>query len=346
MATFRKTQNGTWQAQVRRRGWPAVTKTFRLKRDAQDWAAGVEHDMRRGSFVRRDPAERMTLSQALDRYLDNVTPTKKPSSQVGDWAKARKLRVALGNYSLAAITPDIVARYRDSQLAEGKSRDTARLQLALLGHLFEVAIREWRIGLIANPVRAVKPPRPGAARDRRLSPDEERRLLAAVDRQSNPVLGHMVRFALETAMRASELRGLRTGDVDLDRRIARLRDTKNNDSRTVPLTRAAVRTLRAALDHPSRPEGCDLYFFGEPGRDGQRRGFEYGPAWRLIKQEAGIENLRFHDLRHEAVSRLVESGLGDQEVAAISGHKSMQMLARYTHLRGEDLVDRLDRVGL
>ncbi len=341
MATFRKRSSG-WQAQIRRHGWPPVNKTFRLKRDAQDWAAEVESEMRRGAFVRRDPAERMTLTQALDRYLADVTPTKKPSSQVAEKHKAKKLRTALGRYSLVAITPDVVARYRDAQLAEGKSRDTVRLQLALLPHLFEVAIMEWRVGLAANPVRAVKAPRPGAPRDRRLPPDEEQRLLAAADRQSNPMLGHMIRFALQTAMRANEIRGLRVLDVDIDRRLALLRDTKNGSTRTVPLTRMAVSIIQASLNHPSRSHDCDLIFFGETGRDGQRRGYTYGPAWRHALRDAGIDDLRFHDLRHEAVSRLIEKGLGDQEVAAISGHKSMQMLRRYTHLRAEDLVARLD----
>lgn len=343
MATFRKTPSGTWQAQVRRRGWPPITKTFPRKRDAQDWATEVENDMRRGSYVRRDPAERMTLSEALDKYLSEVTPTKKPSSQRTERGHAKRLRKALGEYSLIAITPDIVARYRDERLEEGKSRNTVRLHLALLGHLYQTAIREWHIGLWANPVRAVKAPRPGAGRDRRLAPDEEQRLLAAADELSNPMLGYMIRFALQTAMRASEIRGLRRGDVHLRRRIARLKDTKNNDTRTVPLTREAIRIIQAVLDHPSR-DGCDVIFFGEPGRDGVRRGYEYGPVWRRLKEQADVHNLRFHDLRHEAVSRLVESGFGDQEVAAISGHKSMQMLRRYTHLRAEDLVSRLDKL--
>ncbi len=92
------------------------------------------------------------------------------------------------------------------------------------------------------------------------------------------------------------------------------------------------------------PLDTDLIFWGEPGRDGERRPYEFRPAWHRTLKDLGIKGLRFHDLRHEAVSRLVEAGLGDQEVAAISGHKSMQMLKRYTHLRAEDLVARLDQL--
>ncbi len=123
-----------------------------------------------------------------------------------------------------------------------------------------------------------------------------------------------------------------------------LTETKNGSARTVPLTRKATDVFHTALSHPVRHFDTDLIFFGEPGRDGTRRPYEFRPAWARTLKRAGIKGLRFHDLRHEAVSRLVEAGLGDQEVSAISGHKSMQMLKRYTHLRAEDLVGRLDQL--
>lgn len=123
-----------------------------------------------------------------------------------------------------------------------------------------------------------------------------------------------------------------------------LEQTKNGSERTVRLSLNATKTLTDALNNPLRPADTELVFWGEPGRDGQRRPYEFRPAWKIALQRANIFGFRFHDLRHEAVSRLVEAGLGDQEVAAISGHKSMQMLSRYTHLRAEDLVGRLDLV--
>ena len=121
---------------------------------------------------------------------------------------------------------------------------------------------------------------------------------------------------------------------------------ENGSARIVPLTQAAVATFHEAISHPIKPIDSDLIFFGEPGRDGKRRPYEFHPAWQQVLKDNGITGLRFYDLRHEAVSRLVEAGLGDQEVAAISGHKSMQMLRRYTHLRAEDLVAKLDKLGL
>lgn len=355
MATITKTRSGTWKALVRKRGWPQTIKTFRLKRDAEDWARGVEDEMVRGIYIPRQHGERMTLDKALDRYLRDVTPTKSPSTQKGELKKVVPLRTALGRYSLAAVTPEVVANYRDNRLAYVSPRTgrpisptTVRLELALLSHLYSTAIREWGLGLTINPVSLIKKPSSGAGRSRRLVGDEEQRLLAACDEHSNPMLGWIARLGLYTAMRHEEILTLTDDQVDLQRRVVRLTKTKNGSDRTVPLSTKALEALKEALASPLRkhenPTG--LVFPGGPGwaKNGNkriRRPYEMDRMWRQALDRAGIKGLRFHDLRHECVSRLVELGLSDQEVAAISGHKSMQMLRRYTHLRAEDLVAKL-----
>lgn len=344
MATIIKTPSGTWKAVIRRTGWPTAAKTFRIKRDAEDWARRTEDEMRRGVYVQRSPAERTTLEAALDRYLSEVTPTKKPSTQAAERHKAATLKGRLGRYGLAVLTPTLVAEYRDRRLEEGKSPSTVRLELALLGHLYTVAIREWGLGLTFNPVANIRRPSAGEGRNRRLAWREARRLLKACDAHSNPMLGWATRLALYTAMRQGEILTLTRDQVDLRRRIVRLTETKNGSARTVPLSYRAARVLRETIGHPVRPHDTELLFFGEPGRDGIRRPYTISKVWSEAVRRAQIANLRFHDLRHEAVSRLVESGFSDQEVAAISGHKSMQMLRRYTHLRAEDLVARLDSI--
>ncbi len=220
-----------------------------------------------------------------------------------------------------------------------------RLELALLSHLFTVAIKEWGIGLPFNPVSNIRRPAPGAGRNRRLTPEEQGRLPHAVDKHSNPMFSWIVRIAIETGMRLSEIATLRTRQVDIARRVVRLDNTKNSSPRTVPLTAEATRVFTEALANPLRPPETELVFFGEPGKDGIRRPYLFDKAWADAKRAAGLEDFRFHDLRHEAVSRFVEAGLSDQEVSAISGHKSMQMLKRYTHLRAEDLVQKLDRIA-
>jgi integrase len=355
VATIIKSPSGRWKAIIRKAGWPLKAKTFRTKRDAEDWARRTEDEMVRGVYIVRTTAERMTLAAALKRYTAEVTPTKRPSSQEGELRRAAILERHLGKYSLAALNPEIIARFRDMRLAgedrkaeDGKpvprANNTVRLELALLGHLFTIAIKEWGFGLVVNPVMSIRRPAPGPGRNRRLTEDEEKRLLAAVDAHSNPMLGWIVRVALATGMRASEILTLRRSQVDLKRCVVRLLETKNTSPRTVPLSGAATAVFREALNHPVRPIDTDLIFFGEPGRDGHRRPYQFNPVWLNIKRELNLTNIHFHDLRHEAVSRFVEAGFSDQEVSAISGHKSMQMLKRYTHLRAEDLVKRLDTV--
>lgn len=354
MATIIKTPSGTWKAVIRKSGWPTSIKTFRLKKDAEDWSRRTEDEMVRGLFIQRSPSERMTFEKAMRRYLSEVTPTKRPLTQSAEKNRARSLVDFFGKYSLAAITTELIAQYRDARLsgqdrmkdgkAQPRAANTVRLDLALLGHLFTVALKEWGLGLPHNPVLNIRRPSPGPGRNRRLKADEELRLLAAVDKHSNPMLSWIVRIAVETGMRSSEIATLRRTQVELERRIVCLTETKNTLPRTVPLSLAATETFRLALNNPARPAETDLIFYGEPGRDGRRRPYNFNKVWGDIKKSVGVADFKFHDLRHEAVSRLVELGLSDQEVASISGHKSMQMLRRYTHLRAEDLVAKLDNI--
>ena len=183
-----------------------------------------------------------------------MTPTKKPATQQTEIERAKPLRAFFSKYSLAAITPDLVARYRDMRLAtalkpQKKSKSirllsasTVRLELALLGHLFTTAIREWRLGLAQNPVALVRKPKSAEGRDRRLEETEEQALMRAVDAHSNPMLGWIVRIAVETGMRSGEILGLRLSQVDLKRRIVRLSDTKNDSARTRANQLAAAQT--------------------------------------------------------------------------------------------------------
>ncbi|MBU9443922.1 site-specific integrase [Burkholderia multivorans] len=345
MATIVKTPSGTWKAVIRKMGWPTASKTFRTKRDAEDWARRTEDEMVRGVYLSRAPSEKLTVSAGLKRYMDEVSATKKPTTQRSERFTSQHLTAFFGKYSMAAVSAELVAKYRDERLAAGKSNNTVRIELAMLGHLFRVAIQEWGIGLTFNPVANVRKPSPGVGRDRRLTPEEQQRLFAAADAHSNPMLGWIVRLAVETGMRSSEITSLCRSQVDLNRRVVALKDTKNGSARLVPLTRAAVEILRSALDNPIRPLDTDLNFFGEPGREGKRKPYVFQKLWAGMVKDLGLADLHFHDLRHEAVSRLVEAGLSDQEVASISGHKSMQMLKRYTHLRAEDLVEKLDQVS-
>ncbi|WP_429628109.1 site-specific integrase [Tunturiibacter psychrotolerans] len=341
---------------MRKTGWPMITKTFRIKRDAEDWARRTEDEIVRGVYVNRATADRMTVKEAIERYLAEITPTKRPKSQISERGFSKPLLQHLGRYSLSAVTPSLVAGYRDKRLAGEHRRDkegnpiplaanTVRLELALLGHMFRIAMREWGVAIASNPVLNVRRPSPGPGRNRRLTEKEESSLLTAVDQHSNPMLGWIVRIALETGMRSSEIVTLRQGQIDLKRRIVTLIETKNTQPRTVPLSAVAANLFIQAHNISTRPGDTDLVFFGDPGRHGKRGPYTFNKIWLKIKKENGLADLHFHDLRHEAVSRFVESGFSDQEVSAISGHKSMQMVKRYTHLRAEDLVTRIDQAS-
>src|SRR5471032_2774185 len=254
MATIVQTPSGTYKALVRMKGWPTTSKTFRLKRDALDWARRTEDEMVRGVFISRSGSERMTAQEALQRYLAEVTPTKKPTTQRSEAITARHLIGFLGKYSMAALSSELVASYRDHRLTAGKSNNTVRIELALLSNLFTVAIQEWGLGLTHNPVTTIRKPSPGKGRDCRLTLDEEKRLLEAVEAHSNPMLAWVVTLAIETGMRQSEILYLRVPHVDLRSRIARLADTKNNTARTVPLSTTATVALTSAISNPLRPK--------------------------------------------------------------------------------------------
>ncbi|NVJ65981.1 MAG: site-specific integrase [Gammaproteobacteria bacterium] len=342
MATIVKQPSGKWKSVIRLKGWPTTSKTFRTKRDAEDWSRTTEDEMIRGVFIKRSGSERTTLTNAISRYLKEVTITKKQSTQRRDHSSAKILIKHLGKYSLSSLTPDRIAQHRDERLADGLSNNTVRLELALLGHLYTVAIQEWGMGLMFNPVSNVRKPSPGQGRNRRLSLDEEIRMFEVLDSYSNPMLAWLARIALYTAMRQGEILNLTRNQVDLTRGIVRLTETKNGSSRTVPLSDKAKQVFAEALSNPVRPIDTNLIFFGEPGRNGKRKPYTIGKIWlALVRDKAGIEDLKFHDLRHEATSRFVEAGLSDQEVSSITGHKSMQMLKRYTHLRTEDLSSKI-----
>ena len=319
-----------------------MSRTFRIKRDAEMWARRTEDEMDRGLHVNRTEAERLTVESAMARYMAEVSPTKAPGTHRTEISKARHLASGLGVYSLIAVTSDVVAKYRDSRL-KSASANQVRLELALLSHMFTVAMREWRVGLPVNPAMMASKPSPGRGRTRRLEPGEEERILDACARNTNPFLKWIVVIAIETAMRRNEILSLERSQVDMGSRTVFLETTKNGDSRTVPLTRKATATFQEALSWQIRPIDTDLIFFGEPGRDGKRRPYAINKVWETAKRRAGIEGLWFHDLRHEATSRMIESGMSDQMVSAITGHKSMQMLKRYTQLRAKDLVGVLDR---
>lgn len=168
MATIYQTEAGTWRADIRRKGWPKMSKTFRLKSDVEKWATATEDQILRGIYLPISEAEKITIADALKRYLKEVSIHKAENTQKGNAVQAKQLSFVLGRYSLATLTSTIIASYRDKRLAAGMSNNTVRLELALLGHLYTTAIQEWGLGLTINPVANVKKPSAGNGRNHSL----------------------------------------------------------------------------------------------------------------------------------------------------------------------------------
>jgi integrase len=326
MATFQKRANGKWQARIRRDGQNPISKTFTTKSDAEKWARAQEREMDRGAFLPTDAAERTTVAAALARYQKEVFPrlARGGSSLTGNLAR---LRAELGGISLMSLDSAHVAGYRDKTLKSGLSAQTVRHDLGLLHRVLKTASIDWGISLPRGipVVRMPSMPRP---RDRRLKRGEEEKLLKAATAYGGD-MADILSFALETAMRRTELARMRWEHVDLKNRVALLPETKNGEPREVPLSPKALKILKSRC----RDLGPVWRYYENPNAITQ--------AFIRICQRGGLPGLRYHDLRHEATSRLFEKGLNMMEVAAITGHKTLEMLKRYTHLRAQDLASRL-----
>jgi integrase len=325
MASIRK-RGYLWQAQIRKIGHLQQTKTFRSKRDATLWAQTVEVDIERSVLPQTTICLKQTsLSDLIDRYLKEITPRKK-SADKETYRLKRIQRQKLAFKKLHDLRPSDIANYRDQRLSK-VGPQVVRHELNVLGQVFGISIREWDIPLPYNPIERIQKPPQSRPRKRRLNPGDYEALLNASRQSKAWHIWPLIELAIETGMRRGELLKATWDDLELQGRKLTLRDTKNGDDRTIPLTRKAVDILG------SLPRSSERIFPVTPVAVRQ--------AWERLRNRASLRDLNFHDLRHEAISRFFEMGLSVPEVALISGHKDYRMLARYTHLRAEDVVGKL-----
>ena len=326
MASFRQHGNG-WQGRVRRRGYPDIVKTFQTKADAEKWARAVESEIDKGQFVSVNEAQRTTLGDVIARYLEEVTPSMKGASEDTIRLKAI-MRKPIARWSMANLSAARIAAYRDERLKE-VSPGTVIRELAYLSAIINHARREWGIN-VPNPVQMVRKPQSPQARSRVLTDEEVIKLLQALEpvgRRSHWTKP-AVQLALATAMRRGELLSLRWEHIDLENRTAFLPDTKNGDSRTVPLSTAAVQVLAGLPRHIS-------------GVVFPVKFFTLDAAFKRGIRRAGLDKVRFHDLRRTAITRMAEKLPNVIELAAVSGHKSLMVLKRYYHPKAQDLALKL-----
>ncbi|MGF1621591.1 MAG: tyrosine-type recombinase/integrase [Rhodomicrobiaceae bacterium] len=331
MASFDKRPNGKWRARVRRSDLGSVSRSFISKREAEKWARVMEAHIEGGTY---DPQPKgsdpkaVTLGQLIERYRDNISTRKK-----GAKVEATVLNAFLRNHAamakkkLSQISTTDWVQYRDKRLEQVKPT-TLRRQWNTFKNFYAIIISEWgyeidnhidKINLKVNDVK----------RDRRLKDGELDKLLAEASKRKNKLLVPLIKWACATAMRRGEILNLRWSDIDLKQKVLEVRETKTGVDRTLPVT-SEMREILEQIDPVSE------YVFPI--------GFEnLNGTWRKIVKACGIEDLHFHDLRREGVSCLFERGLDIPQVASISGHKTWGMLARYTKLKPQDILKKLEK---
>ena len=312
-----------WRALVRRRGQPAISRTFNSYADAEAWAATTEAEILAG----RRPvdaaatADGQTVADLLARYAREVSPSKRG-------ARWEVIRLALLQRApqlqrpVAGFEPADLAEWRDARAAQVSAASVNR-ELNLISAVFTHAIREWRVRLPANPVHMVARPRNPRARTQRVPPEAAAAICAALGWAGDaaPVglsqwAAFAFRLALATAMRKGEVLAVTWGHVHLSRGFLHLPVTKNGDARDVPLSSSAVALLRllpAGAPHarvvPIASGTLDAIF-------------------REAVRAAGWSGLRFHDSRREATSQFA-TRVTILELMRITGHRSMKSLAVY-----------------
>ena len=326
MASIRE-RSGTWQARVRREGYPVEVQSFGTRSEAQKWARHMETSMDAGGYRSRTGMDKALLGDVLQRYAAEVSPTKRGHLDEVIRIKAL-MRSKMAAFSLEKLTPAVVAAFRDERLRAVKAGAVIR-DLSLLSSVVNHARREWGAN-INNPCLLVKKPPTPAGRTRVLSAEEESRLMAAVSPigRRNREMPPLVQLALQTAMRRGELLALEWKHIDLSAQTAYLPTSKNGRARSVPLSTTAVSVL-SSLDANTKGH----VFTIAPQTT--------AAAFKRATARAGLRGLRFNDLRHTATSRMAEKLPNVIELAAVTGHQSLQMLKRYYHPSAGALAKKL-----
>lgn len=316
-----------WQARVSRKGQQSLVKTFHTKEDAERWARSIEVEWDKGTYTNLHQVQKTIFGELIERYIREVTPTMRGAKEDTIRLKAI-LRRPITKVNLLLLNSSRIAQYRDERLKEVLPATVIR-ELAYFSSIINHARREWGIN-IPNPVLLVRKPPSPPGRNRILSKDEELQLLEASKAKANRNIYTypFIVLALETAMRRGELLGLRWEHINFSKQTAHLPLTKNGESRIVPLSKKALETLQAL------PRSID-------GRVLPVNFAALENNFKRARIRANIKDLRIHDLRHSAITRLAEKLPNLLELSAVTGHKQLTMLKRYYHPNPEMLAQKL-----
>lgn len=319
----------TYRVKVRLKGFPTQSATFSRLTDARKWAENTQSAIREGRHFKTVEAKRHTVSELIDRYCHDVLPSKKSGKD-----QKRHLvwwNDAIGTYLLADVTPALIVEHRD-KLKSGitvrgsqRSPSTVNRYMAALSHVFTVAMKEW--GWVEDtPFRRVSTLKEPRGRVRFLT-DEERGALLKACKGHSKQLYTIVVLALSTGARQMEILSLTWPQVDLSQGTILLEETKNGERRVLPLAGHAFELVKS-LSKVRRIDS-DLLF---PSRRKADRPVSVQSIFNRVVESTGIEDFRFHDLRHSAASYLAMNGASLNEIAEVLGHKTLQMVKRYAHL--------------
>ena len=329
MASIKEHKKGGWRAIVHNSKEGIYTsKVCRTKGQAERWARDTEDSIADGTY-NDNPDANLPFKSIIKRYIETVSINKK-----GYDAEASRLNAMakrnIGKKKFSAITVADVVCYRKERKRQVKN-DTIIRELNLISTIFNHARREWSMN-IKNPAlsKNVKRPVADEGRTRRLKTGEYQLMVDSLSAARNKQVLPFFLLAIETACRRSELLSLKWKDIDLDRQIADLHNTKNGIPRTVPLSSKAVDILKAIKSDSTN------------GKVFNMSANAVKCVWRRAVERAGIEGLRLHDMRHEAASRLFEKGLDSMLVAKVTGHKDLRMLERYTQVPASKIAKMLD----
>ena len=313
MPSIRKRQ-GKYQVQVRAQG-QYISKTFRQLKDAKKWGIFYENKIYLGVDL-EVLDKNLSLKDLINRYLLEITPTKKGS--IPERIRLlRLLKEPLVNNKIYALKTKDFLKFKNIRIKDGNR--TCAYDLVLLHHIYNTAIKQWCYPITHNPVSNIKKPRCNPPRERRLNDNELKYILNHQFKNCN--MGHVIELAIETGMRRGEILSITTEDIKDD--SIYLSDTKNGSPRRIPLTNK----IKEVIDKSSLPYSISSN--------------AVRLNWYRMTKKAGIVDLHFHDLRHEAISRFFEKGLSIPEVSLISGHKDVRQLMRYTHLKVKNLALKL-----
>lgn len=338
MASIQK-RGSAYRVRITREGKSTLSATFATKTEALAWDSEIRAKIRLGIYQDEStlkPILKSNFEEAANHYIKTHSIYKKSSySEIGI------IRILIKRWSsldIAELNKSHVLALRDELLSLGRAGSTVNHYFNAISKIYQMLIEEWGLPL-TNPIKGLKRVPNNKGRSVRVNRDIESLLLAGCQAIETPLLASVIEFAIQTGMRRGEIMGLNWADIDLENRKAYLHKTKNGEARQVPLTLRAIELLRAL---PKTEDKVFPMTFDSLRSQFKRLKSHLNQSWDGYGANP-FNDLRFHDFRHEALSRLSDAGLNVIELSHISGHKTLAMLKRYTHPSHEAIFSKIDQ---